>query len=73
MLCLAYLFYYMVIILDDGSLEELKTSVVQVQVDYPTKEWYIVVNVLKYRSDNLIILYCCIYSILLSVIGRFGH
>ena len=34
----------------------------QVQVNYQTKEWYIVVNVSKYRSNNLIIFYYCIYS-----------
>ena len=55
----------MVIILDDRSLEELKMSIVQVQVDYQTKKQYIVVNILKY---NLIIFYCCIYLILLGTI-----
>jgi len=28
-----------------------------VQVDYQTKEWYIIANILKYGSNNLIILY----------------
>ena len=41
----------------------------QVQVDYQTKEQYIVANTLKYRSDNLIILYYCAYSRLLGIVG----
>ena len=59
----------MVVILDVGSSEGLKTSVAQVQVDYQTKEWYMVASVLKYGSDNLIILYCCTYSGLLDIMG----
>ena len=59
----------MVVILDVGSSEGLKTSVAQVQVDYQTKEWYMIASVLKYRSDNLIILYCCTYSGLLGTMG----
>ena len=59
----------MVVILDDESLEELKTSVAQVQVDYQTKELYMVANVIKYRSVNLIILYCCTYSGLSGTAG----
>ena len=57
----------MVIILDDGSSEELKMSVAQVQVDYQTKKQYMVANILKYGSDNLIILYCYAYSRLLGI------
>ena len=48
------------------ALEEFKMSVIQVQVNYQTKELYIVVNILKYESVNLIIFYCCIYSGLLG-------
>ena len=59
----------MVVILDVRSSEGLKTSVAQVQVDYQTKEWYMVASVLKYGSDNLIILYCCTYSGLLGTMG----
>jgi len=35
---------------------------VQIQVDYQTKEQYIVFNILKYKSDNLTIFYSYIYS-----------
>ena len=59
----------MVVILDDGSSEELKISVAQVQVDYQTKKQYMVANILKYRSNNLIILYCYVYSRLLGTTG----
>ena len=41
----------------------------QVQVDYQTKEQYIVANILKYRSDNPIILYYWAYSGLLGIVG----
>ncbi len=58
----------MVVILDDGSSEELKISVAQVQVDYQTKKQYMVANILKYGSNNLIILYYYIYFRLLSTI-----
>ena len=44
-------------------------SMAQVQVDYQTKEWYIVANILKYKSNNLIILYCCTYFELLGIMG----
>jgi len=37
-------------------------------VDYQTKEWYIVANILKYGSNNLIVFYFCIYSRLLGTI-----
>jgi len=47
----------MIEILDNRSLERLKISMEQVQVDYQTKEWYMVANVLKYRSVNQVILY----------------
>jgi len=43
--------------------------VAQVQVDYQTKEQYIVANIFKYRSDNLIILYYWAYSGLLGIVG----
>ena len=59
----------MVEILDNRSSEWIKISITQVQVDYQTKEWHIIANVLKYRSDNLIILYCYIYSGLLGTMG----
>jgi len=42
--------------------KRVEISVVQVQVNYQTKEQYIVANILKYRSDNLIIFYCYAYS-----------
>jgi len=58
-----------VIISDNESSKKLKTSVAQVQVDYQTKELYIVANVLKYGSVNLIILYCCTYSGLFGTVG----
>jgi len=45
----------MVVILDVGSSEGLKTSIAQVQVDYQTKEWYMVASVLKYGSDTLLL------------------
>ena len=35
---------------------------VQIQVNYQTKEQYIVFNILKYKSDNLTIFYSYIYS-----------
>ena len=56
----------MVVILDVGSSEGLKTSVAQVQVDYQTKEWYMVASVLKYRSDNTLLLH------ILWVVGYYG-
>ena len=59
----------MVVIPDDGSLEEVKTSVAQVQVNYQTKKLYMVANILKYGSINLIIFYCYIYSGLLDTVG----
>ena len=37
----------MVIILDNGSLERPRMSVIQVQVDYQTKELYMVVKFLN--------------------------
>ena len=43
-------------------------SVTQVQVNYQTKEQYIVANVLKYESVNLIIFFHCIYSRLLETV-----
>jgi len=46
----------------------LKTSVAQVQVDYQTEEWYIVANILKYRSIDLIILYHCAYLDTMGVV-----
>jgi len=55
-------------ILDDRSLEWIKTSIAQVQINYQTKEQYIVANILKYKSDNLIILYHYAYSGLLGII-----
>jgi len=58
----------MVMILDDRSLEWIKTSIAQVQINYQTKEQYIVANILKYKSDNLIILYHYAYSGLLGII-----
>jgi len=33
------------------------------------RKWYIVDNILKYRTGNLIILYHCTYSGLLGTIG----
>jgi len=36
----------MVVILDDKSLEKIKMSVAQVQVDYQTKKLYMVANIL---------------------------
>jgi len=58
-----------VVIPDDGSLEEVKTSVVQVQVNYQTKKLYMVANIIKYGSINLIIFYCYIYFGLLDTVG----
>jgi len=58
----------MVMILDDRSLEWIKTSIAQVQINYQTKEQYIIANILKYKSDNLIILYHYAYSGLLGII-----
>ena len=53
----------MILYLKDGSFwKRAEISMAQVQVNYQTKEWYIVVNVSKYRSNNLIIFYYCIYS-----------
>ena len=52
----------MVMILDDRSLEELKMSITQVQIDYQTKEWYIVANIFKYESDNLTVVYTLDYQ-----------
>jgi len=49
--------------------KDLKTNVTQVQVDYQTEAWYMVANVLKYESIDLIILYCCVYSGLLDTMG----
>ena len=43
-------------------------SVTQVQVNYQTKKQYIVANVLKYKSVNLIIFFYCIYSRLLETV-----
>jgi len=57
----------MVVILNNRSMEELKISIAQVQVIYQTKKQYIVANILKYRSDNLIILYYYIYFRLLNI------
>ena len=34
-------------------------------IRHQTKEQYIAANILKYKSDNLIILYHCVYSGLL--------
>jgi len=48
--------------------KDFETSVVQVQIDYQTKKQYMVVNVLKYRSNNLITLYHCTYSRLLDIV-----
>ena len=42
-------------------------SMAQVQVNYQTKELYMVINIFKYRSVNLIIFYYCIYSVLDAV------
>ena len=52
-----------------GLQKRVETSVVQVQVNYQTKEQYIVANILKYGSDNLIIFYCYTYSRLSGIIG----
>ena len=49
--------------------KRVEMSVVQVQVNYQTKEWYMAANILQYRSDNLIIFYCCAYSGLLGTMG----
>jgi len=38
------------------------------QVNYQTKKQYTVANILKYRSGNLIILYCYTYSGLLDIV-----
>ena len=54
-------------ILDDESSKRLKISIVQVQVNYKTKKLYIVADILKYGSNN-IILYYYIYSRLLDII-----
>ena len=48
--------------------KSLKMSVAQVQVDYQTEEWYMVANIFKYRSVDLIILYCYAYSGTIEVI-----
>jgi len=48
--------------------KDFETSVVQVQIDYQTKKQYMVVNVLKYRSNNLITHYHCTYSRLLDIV-----
>ena len=44
-------------------------SIVQVQVNYQTKELYIIAIILKYRSINIIIFYYYIYSELLNTMG----
>jgi len=49
--------------------KEIKMSIVQVQVNHQTNKLYIMTNVLKYESINLIIFYCYIYSELLDTIG----
>jgi len=48
-------------ILDDRSLEKLKMSIAQVQIDYQTKKWYIVANIFKYESNNLTAVYTLNY------------
>jgi len=55
-------------ILDEGSSEENKMSMAQVQVNYQTKELYMVAIVLKYRKYILIIFYYYTYSGLLGTI-----
>ena len=49
---------------DERSFEGNKTSVIQVQVNYQTKELYRAAIILKYRKYILIIFlfYCYIYS-----------
>ena len=51
-------------ILDEGSSEGNKMSTAQVQVNYQTKELYMVAIVLKYRKYILIIFYYYTYSVL---------
>jgi len=59
--------YYMTIFLEVGSFRrDLGQVWHKFQVNYQTKEWYIVADILKYRSNNLIIFYCYTYSELLS-------
>jgi len=54
-----------------GGLElhkRVEMSMTQVQVNYQTKEQYIIANILKYGSINLIIFFHCIYSRLLETV-----
>ena len=44
-------------------------SVAQVQINYQTKELYMVVNILKYEIINLIIFYYYTYSELLDTVS----
>ena len=37
--------------------KNFKTSVIHIQIDYQTEEQYILASILKYGSNNLIILY----------------
>jgi len=50
------------------SLNVLSMSVAQSKLIIRLKNQYIVANI-KYRSDNLIILYYCIYYELSNIIG----
>ena len=43
-------------------------SVAQVQINYQTKELYMMANILKYEIINLIIFYYYIYSELLGTV-----
>jgi len=49
--------------------KKFRTSIAQVQVNYQTKKLYIVTDILKYRSINLITFYYYVYSGLLATVG----
>jgi len=49
--------------------KKFRTSITQVQVNYQTKKLYMVADILKYGSINLIIFYCYVYSRLLAIVG----
>ena len=49
--------------------KEIKMSIAQDQVNHQTNKLYIIANVLKYESINLIIFYYYTYSGLLGTIG----
>ena len=52
------------VISDNESSEELKKVWYKSKLVIKLRKLYMVANVLKYRSVNLIIFYCCVYSML---------